>query len=89
MPWGVILMVCGVTVLIGVLEKTQGIDLFTDLLARVATPGTVTGVDRVRDRRGLGLQQHVRRGAAGVPADGAGLVEAARRRSRARRSPRR
>jgi Na+/H+ antiporter NhaD/arsenite permease-like protein len=42
MPWGVVLMVCGVTVLIGVLEKTQGMSLFTDLLARISTPGTVT-----------------------------------------------
>ena len=44
MPWAVILMVCGVTVLIAMLEKTQGLDLFTDLLARFATPGTVTGM---------------------------------------------
>lgn len=44
MPWNVVLMVCGVTVLIGVLERTQGMDLFTDLLARVSSPGTVTGV---------------------------------------------
>ena len=44
MPWNVVLMVCGVTVLIGVLERTQGMDLFTDLLAQVSTPGTVTGV---------------------------------------------
>jgi Na+/H+ antiporter NhaD/arsenite permease-like protein len=44
MPWNVVMMVCGVTVLIGVLERTQGMDLFTDLLARVSTPGTVTGV---------------------------------------------
>lgn len=44
MPWGVVLMVCGVTVLIGVLEQTQGMDLFSDLLARVSTPYTVTGV---------------------------------------------
>ncbi len=44
MPWNVVLMVCGVTVLIGVLEQTQGMDLFSDLLARVATPSTVTGV---------------------------------------------
>jgi di/tricarboxylate transporter len=44
MPWSVVLMVCGVTVLIGVLERTQGMDLFTDLLARVSSPGTVTGV---------------------------------------------
>lgn len=42
MPWSVILMVCGVTVLIGVLSAQRGIDLFTDLLATIATPGTVT-----------------------------------------------
>ena len=44
MPWSVILMVCGVTVLIGVLSAQRGIDLFTDLLAGLATPGTVTFV---------------------------------------------
>jgi Na+/H+ antiporter NhaD/arsenite permease-like protein len=44
MPWSVVLMVCGVTVLIGVLERTQGMDLFTDILARISSPGTVTGV---------------------------------------------
>jgi Na+/H+ antiporter NhaD/arsenite permease-like protein len=44
MPWNVVLMVCGVTVLIGVLERTQGMALFTDLLARVSSPSTVTGV---------------------------------------------
>ncbi len=44
MPWGVVLMVCGVTVLIGVLEKTQGMALFTDLLASVSSPSTVTAV---------------------------------------------
>ncbi len=43
MPWGVILMVSGVTVLIALLEKTQGLDLFTSMLARWATPGTITG----------------------------------------------
>jgi Na+/H+ antiporter NhaD/arsenite permease-like protein len=42
-PWSVIVMVCGVSVLIGVLEKTGGMDLFTTLLARIATPGTVNG----------------------------------------------
>ncbi len=42
-PWAVILMVCGVSVLIGVLEKTGGMDLFTTLLAKIATPGTVNG----------------------------------------------
>ena len=44
MPWGVILMVCGVTVLIGVLSAQRGIELFTELLARISTPGTVTFV---------------------------------------------
>jgi di/tricarboxylate transporter len=43
-PWPVILMVCGVSVLVGVLEKTGGMDLFTTLLATTTTPGTVNGV---------------------------------------------
>jgi di/tricarboxylate transporter len=43
-PWGIIMMVCGVSVLIAVLEKTGGMDLFTALLARTASPGTVNGV---------------------------------------------
>jgi di/tricarboxylate transporter len=43
-PWGVIVMVCGVTVLISVLEKTGGMDLFTSLLAALASPATVNGV---------------------------------------------
>jgi Na+/H+ antiporter NhaD/arsenite permease-like protein len=42
-PWGVIVMVCGVTVLIAVLEKTGGMDLFTGMLARLATPATLNG----------------------------------------------
>lgn len=44
MPWGVILMVCGVTVLTALLEQTGGIDLFTSLLARFSTQRSVTGV---------------------------------------------
>ena len=44
MPWGVILMVTGVTVLIGVLETTGGLALFTDALAWLATPAIVNGV---------------------------------------------
>ena len=43
-PWGTILMVSGVTVLIALLEKTGGMDLFTQILARVSTPSNVTGV---------------------------------------------
>ena len=42
-PWSVIVMVCGVTVLIFVLEKTGGMDLFTAMLARLATPATLNG----------------------------------------------
>ena len=37
-------MVSGVTVLVALLEKTGGLDLFTAILARFATPGTLTGV---------------------------------------------
>ena len=42
-PWSVIVMVCGVTVLIAVLEKTGGMALFTALLAGLATPATLNG----------------------------------------------
>lgn len=43
-PWNTILMVCGVSVLISVLQVTGGLDLFTSLLAQVSTLATVTGV---------------------------------------------
>jgi Na+/H+ antiporter NhaD/arsenite permease-like protein len=43
-PWAVIVMVCGVSVLIGVLEGTGGLDLFSTALSRIATPSTVNGV---------------------------------------------
>jgi di/tricarboxylate transporter len=42
-PWSVVVMVCGVSMLIGVLEKTGGMDLFTTLLASMTTPATVNG----------------------------------------------
>ena len=44
MPWRVIMMVCGVTVLISVLDATGGLDLFTRVLAGVSSANTVTGV---------------------------------------------
>ena len=44
MPWGIILMVTGVSVLIAVLESSGGMKLFTQMLAAVATPNTVNGV---------------------------------------------
>ena len=44
MPWSVIVMMSGVTVLIALMEDTGGLDLFTAVLARLATPDTITGV---------------------------------------------
>lgn len=44
MPWGIILMVTGVAVLIAILEASGGMTLFTQMLAAVATPATVNGV---------------------------------------------
>jgi di/tricarboxylate transporter len=43
-PWNTILMVCGVSVLIGVMQTTGGLDLITTLLASISTLVTVTGV---------------------------------------------
>jgi di/tricarboxylate transporter len=42
-PWSIIVMVCGVSVLVGVIEKTGGMELFTTLLAQIMTPGSVNG----------------------------------------------
>ena len=44
MPWAVVVMVCGVTVLIGVAERAGGMDLLTALLSRLSTPQSVTAV---------------------------------------------
>ena len=44
MPWRVIVMVCGVTVLIALVEKAQGIDLLVSLVAKTASASTVTAV---------------------------------------------
>jgi Na+/H+ antiporter NhaD/arsenite permease-like protein len=44
LPVSVILMVCGVSVLIALLEKTGGMDLFTSMLARLASPASINGV---------------------------------------------
>jgi di/tricarboxylate transporter len=40
-PWGVILMVCGVTVLTSLLDKTGGLDRFAQLVSRVSSPQSV------------------------------------------------
>lgn len=43
-PWGVLLMVSGVTVLTELLQKTGGMDLFSTLLARGSSPAWITGM---------------------------------------------
>ena len=43
-PLDIIFMVTGVTMLVAVLETTGGMDLFTGMIARVATPGTINAV---------------------------------------------
>jgi di/tricarboxylate transporter len=43
-PWGVILMVCGVTVLTALLEKTGGLDRFAKLVSQISTPQSAPGV---------------------------------------------
>jgi di/tricarboxylate transporter len=43
-PWSVIFLVCGVTMLVSIAEKTGGMDLFTSMLAKLATPSTIPGV---------------------------------------------
>lgn len=43
-PWSVILMVCGVSVLVGVMDKTGGMDLFTTLLSKIMTLQTANGM---------------------------------------------
>jgi di/tricarboxylate transporter len=40
-PWGTIVMVCGVTVLINLMQKTSGMDLFTGFIARFSTPASI------------------------------------------------
>lgn len=42
--WNVIMMVCGLSTLIAILETTGGSDLLVSLLAKVSNPENVTGV---------------------------------------------
>lgn len=44
MPWSAIVMVCGVTMLVTTAERVGGMQLFTNMLAALATPSTVNGV---------------------------------------------
>ena len=43
-PWGVIMMVSGVTLLVTMVDKNGGMALFADFLSQLATPATVTAV---------------------------------------------
>lgn len=44
MPWGVILMVTGVSVLVAMMQETQGLALITSTIASVSTPNTIQAV---------------------------------------------
>jgi di/tricarboxylate transporter len=44
MPWGVILMVTGVTVLVALLQETQGLALIAEGIARLSNPATIEPV---------------------------------------------
>ena len=44
MPWGVMIMVCGMSVLVAMLERTGGLDLFSIWIARFSTPSSITAV---------------------------------------------
>jgi di/tricarboxylate transporter len=41
MPWGTIMLVCGVTVLINLLEMTSGMDIFVDMLTSITSRATI------------------------------------------------
>lgn len=44
MPWGIILMVSGMSLLVAMLERTGGLDLFSAAIARFSTPHSITAV---------------------------------------------
>ena len=44
MPWGVIVMVCGMSVLINVMDKAGGLNALVDMIAVVSNGTTITGV---------------------------------------------
>ena len=49
LPWSAVVMVTGMSVLVTVVEKTGGMELFTSLVARFATPGSVNGLIALDD----------------------------------------
>jgi di/tricarboxylate transporter len=44
MPWNVILMVCGVSLLVALVENHGGTELFSRMIAAIASPATINGV---------------------------------------------
>jgi len=44
MPWSAVVMVTGMSILVTAVEASGGLELFTSLLARLATPQSVNGV---------------------------------------------
>jgi Na+/H+ antiporter NhaD/arsenite permease-like protein len=44
LPWGALLMVCGVATLVAFVEKAGGLELMSALIARLSTPVSVNGV---------------------------------------------
>ncbi|MHC1761688.1 MAG: SLC13 family permease [Negativicutes bacterium] len=44
MPWGTLLMVCGVTVLISLMSTTGGMKMFIDMIASISTPKTLVPI---------------------------------------------
>ena len=67
-PWGVILMVSGVTVLIALMEKTGGMDLFTSHPGALFHAGNGDWHDCVCDWSHFRVQQHLGRGLACISA---------------------
>jgi Na+/H+ antiporter NhaD/arsenite permease-like protein len=44
MPWAVIVMVTGVTVLVSLLKETEGLELITNGIATISTPATIEAI---------------------------------------------
>jgi hypothetical protein len=58
MPWSVIMMVTGITVLVALLEKSGGMDLFTQFSGAVHDAGGVHRCRGILHRGRVDLQQH-------------------------------
>ncbi len=79
MPWGAILMVTGVTVLIQLMSKIGGMDLFATIMAKQSTPYTATMVVGFWAALVSAYASTDRYNSAGICADGPGLAGQNRR----------